>query len=387
MYSVRIWPFHFYQALREGPAGVNERTGVSVYYLQILLRKVIYNWTECTQVSRSVQIPAQIKTISGNAIKKLNYFSSIVISRDIIFQNLSISAAELGWIFQKSALEGNRLFSLPNYSKYAFKIVTFQKFTKILPKNSQKVPEGSSLELFRNVFVGFCYENCALLTFLTFPFCERDASTQYSGWIHLCLTKTLPQKHTLSARKWSKSAFSAEPKIDVPSCEPLWATNEGVPESRFLELIGNEFIRDRAELRFCTLLCNRSVVGLCSSLIGWKSSGESVCPEIWFVWFGPLVSVAFVEHVTGLPSIIGFTIDMGRASFLRWEAASGTGDCLLFPGSCWSLCCCCLPLPEELASACFCCRFSSRFCNSSATSQVISKLHWFPVDKVSFPRH
>ena len=41
----------------------------------------------------------------------------------------------------------------------------------------------------KKIFLRFYYENCALFSFLTFHFYERDALTQYSGWILLFLTK------------------------------------------------------------------------------------------------------------------------------------------------------------------------------------------------------
>ena len=61
--------------------------------------------------------------------------------------------------FKKSAFEGKRLFALLNYSKFALKTATLEKFAT----------NPSKIIFFRN-FRAYFLENCALFSFYAFHF-------------------------------------------------------------------------------------------------------------------------------------------------------------------------------------------------------------------------
>ena len=83
---------------------------------------------------------------------------------------------------------------------------TWKTYHKSFKKN-QTVCRGSDNS--ENYLRCFFTENCALFTFRTLHFCERNASTHYAGCIHALFKKLVPQKLILLAQKRSKSAFSA----------------------------------------------------------------------------------------------------------------------------------------------------------------------------------
>ena len=103
--------------------------------------------------------------------------------------------------FSKFGICSKKLFSLLNYSKYAFKTV---KFEQISQKSFKKQPNGYRGQLhgvISKIFPVVSLRNCALFSFLTFHFCDRDAYTQYFGCILAFLAKAVSQKQAFSAHK------------------------------------------------------------------------------------------------------------------------------------------------------------------------------------------